>query len=1557
MENNNDDSEVLEEQSVVTNDNKAEENSVVSDELDVPKKKKSFMTFLKDHRKLIIICIIAFIIILGVLFFIFRKDNAKDFSIVDIEQETQGSYISNDEKFVVKTENGSLEEVEKHLYIEPAVNYEIKKKSKNKYEVVTKDIPSNKIVNVKYLDNKVVENNWAFQSTKDLTVTSIYPADKTSDISRDTTIEITFSYPDVEDINKYVEIEPKIEGTFEQNGRTWILKPKKSLEEGQTYTITISEGIKNKDNKLTQGFKTTFSTDKEEDTDGFEYNSITLDGIETFRTTENPMFITTGDVSKVEMFKFNSNEDFRKYITHDNSYNLKSLGKVSFKKLNHDLYMVEKKYDSGYYLLKTYNNKGKLYFSIPIQINNLQAYLLTTENDLLVWAGSNNKVQKDVEVSYEKNSLKTDKDGIAVIKKYNDKNNKLKYVKVGKNNPLYIGVNNIDNEVYPSGYIYTDRPLYKNTDDINIFGYIPLKYFEDKNVNVDDFVLSIEDTKIPIKINKDGTFTTKYHLDNVKSNDMYISLTYKDNYIASRYIEVKEYEKEMYDFKIDMDKDYVYAGDKFKFKVKVTHISGVVVPNKEIQVIDGDKVIKAKTNEKGIAEFSIKTKRDKDSYTKSEWNYVTIKSTLTEASQEGYDVWFNVIHRLLDVSDEDFDMKDKKFTININSLSTNKKIKRMNSISDLVDKAYNGKTKIELEETKYTRTISGYEYNEITKENVPEYDYDSESNIVKTDNYTIKNGKVNYKVNYDFKKDTEDVTYSYDLIFTLRDSKNVETKYDFYLYDNDYTVNMDGYIRFDNNPVEDEYYNLYNYYMPMEEKVYSVNSQIIRNLYSYNGEREAGNNKFLLIKYKNNIIDTKIINNTDEIKTTFNDDDRAGIQITGAYLKDGNFYRLPTEYLDYNEKDSELKIDIKPSKNTYTPGEEVTVNLKVTNKDGKGVKSKLNVSVVDEGVFKSSSDTTNILEQLYQDLYYTQYTFSTYRDYNLYIDGGGAGSTTGGVRKDFGDTIFFKTVETDSNGNAKVKFKMNDSITSFRITAHATTSNVDAGSTYTNIESSIPLSISFNKPIGVKESDDVVLNALGIGTVNGDIEYEFSIKGIDNKITKKAKLSNQVYVNFGKLPAGTYTATISAKSGNESDKVKFDFNVVKTQTEISIKTTNNIQDQNTIKPTKNPIKLEFFRTSFETYQKYLDILEDTNQNRLDTKFTYSKALEFENKYNDKDYKIDLGNIRKFREDEGYKYLPGDEDISQELTAILTYYDSSFARKKSYYYSLIKSDDLNKKLDGYMNLAAQKEPILDDLNIIKDKVDKSNAEKLVLSYLFLGDYKSAKKYYNMISDSGIKAYAATFIDKKNAEKQIDSIYNAEKDNRYVYLAMISYFENNNVGLSSKEKVTVSYGKTKKIVNVSSLGKKYLTISQKDLKALKFKSRYKDINISYYYDGLLDEIGKDKKEQNIKMKLDKDNIKVGNTVHLNIDVKNVKNDTTIDLYLPYGLTLGNTFNSKFASIVASTKEHVSIYVGDKLGNTISIPLYASSSGNYTIEPIVIKNDNSYQLSNQVTINISE
>ena len=48
-------------------------------------------------------------------------------------------------------------------------------------------------------------------------------------------------------------------------------------------------------------------------------------------------------------------------------------------------------------------------------------------------------------------------------------------MKVGDTeNKLVVGIYDYNIENYPKAYIYTDRPLYKNTDTINIWGFIML---------------------------------------------------------------------------------------------------------------------------------------------------------------------------------------------------------------------------------------------------------------------------------------------------------------------------------------------------------------------------------------------------------------------------------------------------------------------------------------------------------------------------------------------------------------------------------------------------------------------------------------------------------------------------------------------------------------------------------------------------------------------------------------------------------------------------------------------------------------------------------------------------------------------------------------------------------------------------------------------------------------------------------------------------------------------------------------------------------------------------
>ena len=1555
----------------------------------------SKVPFFKEKKERIVayIILIASVVLIGLGVFLLNGYsifgwNKKSLVVVDIQSKSNNTYVDVDEVFVVHTKNGSLDEVRKHIYVEPAVNYEIKEKRKNLYELTTHDLPSDTIINLNYVDNQVIEDKWAFQSTKDLKVNSVYPVDGSSGISIYSDIEIVFSYPDLEDINNSIEISPAVEGEFVQDGRVWVLHPATPLLLNTSYTITINNDIRRGDQTLKEAVQTTFSTRENKSTTTttssvsstpLNYSSITIDNISTFRSVDPVMFRLnaaeeTIEVAKVEVLKIKNADDFEKYLGKE-YVDTKSLGEVPFHKASTGLYTIDKKFDVGYYAVNAYLENNDLYFSMPVQVSDLSVFLLSSQSDLLVWVGSDNTLLKDIPVTYEGKTVNTDKEGIATIENYNQLENQVKYVKVGKENPVYIGVSTSDRFQYVNGYVYTDRPLYKNTDEIQFWGYIPLKYYEEfDDFSAKDFVFSVGDVTVPIKVLEDGTFIGSYPLDNYKDGAITLKLSYKNQSIATRWIEVRQYEKENYDFSVNMERNYVEAGENFHFTVSVQHISGIMVPNKEIKAsVDGVDYT-AYTDSHGVATFDIPTTMGDYLYS---WKYLKITSSLSEYASTGINMVYYVVNRFLSLSDTSYDKDTRIVTANLYHISTDNDKRILTSPYDLVDKnlPYSGTARVVIKETERSRFVDDHYYNAYTKKTIPLYSWSSLERIIQDENVSVKEGKIKYTVSYEEKTSTEDLYYSYDMVVYVTDRKGNEVIFNQFLfstYVSPYETSVVGYSGGAGTGSISAEYSLYTYHFDMigaqnyvwtnpDDKKVSVGEKITGSLYHYSGDQELANNPLLVVKYKNTILDKQIYTNQAEIEFPFTDDDRPGINIAGAYFKDGVFYRLPSRYSDYQEEDSKLDVEIVPDSTGYRPGQKVTVNIHVRQK-GQGKKAKVNVSVVDEGVFKTVSDSTSLLSNLYSNRSYYQYLYSTYRDYDLYYhSSGGAGSTTGGgERTNFGDTIYFDMVETNKNGDAKVTFTLNDSVTSFRITAHAVTGNADAGVDYTNIMSSLPLSISFVEPRGLKQTDDVVINASSLGSTTDKVNFEFSIEGIEQSVIKEAFVGQTVYASFGKLPSGEYKVHIKAKSGSESDAVSFPIQVKNSQMEISIKNTFNISEKRQITPTKNPIILELYRDSFKNYEQFLNLIRDINEERLDTKISYMKALIYENRYLEEKNVVELGNVDLFKGDTGWKFLPA-EAISYDLTAFVSYYDENLRFNKSIYYDMIQeSQDFSGKLNGYVVLAAMKEPILDDLKLYEYSIENLESDQLntyLLAYLFLGDYKKVREYLPLVSDEGVKTYLSTFVDKENAADNIKSLIASDISNRYLYFSIISYFENNNVELNTKEKVTVSYGKRSEVVELSSLGKKVLTIYQNDLKDLNINSKYKDISYNYYYEGSLDEIDASLRSQLISTSISNAYPSLGDTIFLNVDLSAVEKDTTLKIYLPNGLRLSNGFSSKVAYIQSNKIDYLSGRVFDKSENMLQIPLYAASPGSYTIEPIVIKNGDHYILSNTLDVNIQE
>ena len=1560
-----------------------------------PKKEKKKKEGGKNKKKIIIISVLAVLVVALIsliLFFLLnnKEDEEKleeDFEINSIRATSQGEYVSNNETFIVETSKANEEIVRKHLYVEPPVNYDIKQVNKEKYEVTLNEIPSNSLVNLSLVKDEVKSYSWAFQSTEDLNVLSVYPSDGSSAVPTFSVINISLSYPNVENLEDHFVISPNVEGTFTHIGRVWRFTPSSELQNNTTYTITITSGLKAGNYVLEDSFKSTFSTynrpQNNSNNNGqnnerrYNHSLISTDAISSF--TPNDLltikFYGETNVNKIRLYKFDDLNNFMKYLNNDNSYKATDLGDQEYTyQEKYFSYILSNKQEVGYYVAEIYLSSGELFTTVPIQVNPLSAFMFTSYEDLLVWVGTENKLLQNINVSYGDKSVSTNDEGIAIIKKYNDESNKDRYVYVGDSStPLVVGIRNAEIYDYPTAYIYVDRPIYKNTDTVSIWGYIPLKYYEElfDDFNKNNFVLINENDNIPIQINEDGTFTAKYYLDNHVDGYLSLNLKYKNNYVAYRDATISNYSKQNYEYEFLYDKNYVVAGNSFDFNVHVTHVTGIDVQNKNIVAIYKAKVYTQITDSQGIAHFSIPTSKDANDNT-FKYEEVSIKIGDSDYNENNYYITFYKISHSLEFDEKyNYDAKTKTDSVKIIELDPNKNVTNVdysNYVKLLKSADYNGKVHVELEETHQRRVQDGTYYNSFTQENIPTYRYDLVfKGTVEKKDIDVKDGKIEYTIDYDMKNSTDEDSYSYTLYYTV--TKNGDTvNYSSWVYNyNDFNYKEYGMLIESpfRTPIYYSDYDYYRYYFNINNRKekYSVGDNVNFTLSSFDGSSIGEDNKILRISFKNKILENKIFDSNSNYDVDFNKSSVPGIGYVGAFFKDGKFYRLPSYYFDYNENDSKIDIEITTDKSTYNPGDEVTVTIKTKDKNGNGISSKVNLSVVDKAVFNAVPDYTPILETIYSDFYYYSYTYSSYRDYEIGIGGGGKGDTGGSnPRTKFGDTVYFDEIETDENGNATVKFKLNDSVTTFVATAHAANADVYVGVNKKDIVSSLPLSISVNEPVGLKSTDDAVISANSVGDASENVNYVFELVGTDKKVEVTGKIGSTVYANFGKLDEGTYNVKITATGGDATDAVSFPFVVKTTQQEMAVKATSNVSELKEITPTKNPIVLEFYKSGFSTYMNYLQILVDTNEDRLDTKVAYYKALEYENYYYGNNYPVMITDMEKFNNNGILRYLESDSNSAVVTALVNYYYPGLYKLDKAKYYELLdNTDSANIAIDYLLVLASMKEPVLDELNYLnKLGGDSLFIAKKALAYAFIGDYNSAKELYAKLirddNNKGLMAILSTFIDKGNAETFIDELYKEDIADRYVYFAMLSYFANNEAKLSKESTITVKYGDQEEVIKIKGLMMKKLVINNKDLETLSITSDDDKDMVNYYYEGGIKEVSEDNIHEVITMSLDSKNIGVGQLVNLKLDISKLgDNYGSMKVYLPSSLRLSGNVSGRGIGLAANRGEYLVIYISKDHDKVVNIPLYVTYPGNYKIEEVILKNNTDYYISNSLDLDI--
>ena len=287
-----------------------------------------------------------------------------------------------------------------------------------------------------------------------------------------------------------------------------------------------------------------------------------------------------------------------------------------------------------------------------------------------------------------------------------------------------------------------------------------------------------------------------------------------------------------------------------------------------------------------------------------------------------------------------------------------------------------------------------------------------------------------------------------------------------------------------------------------------------------------------------------------EYRFNFKEEDISNVNVGAVYF-DGNVYHEtypPTTMVPFDSVQKELKMMIKTDQREYRPKDKVKLSVQVTDAQDKPVRAKVNLNLVDEALYSMRDQQVNLLRSLYTD--YLRLSVRTRASHVRPDFGGGAEcGGEGGSERTFRH-VLFTTVETDSRGQVSTEFTLPDNLTSWRLTYHGVTSDLQAGSGTYQIPVRLPFFVEpvFKEIYLAGDAPVVIVRSYGEKVnLQTPVTYELVLTTpTGEKVVKKAQgaVAESCDWQLPALKEGKYTLTVEGKAGKYQDKLKKEFTVV-----------------------------------------------------------------------------------------------------------------------------------------------------------------------------------------------------------------------------------------------------------------------------------------------------------------------------------------------------------------------------------------------------------------------------
>ena len=248
-----------------------------------------------------------------------------------------------------------------------------------------------------------------------------------------------------------------------------------------------------------------------------------------------------------------------------------------------------------------------------------------------------------------------------------------------------------------------------------------------------------------------------------------------------------------------------------------------------------------------------------------------------------------------------------------------------------------------------------------------------------------------------------------------------------------------------------------------------------------------------------------------------------------------------------------LRVEVTPDQETYRPGEQASVHLRLTDAQGNGVPGEVAFSAADAGVLnligyslpdpfdafygprslgvRTSESRADLVEQ---------------RSYGQKAEsvGGGGGSGEFMMRTDFRPLAHWApAVQTDGRGRATVTFRFPESLTTFRLMATALTANHRFGQGQTDVTVTKPLVLQPALPRFARRGDLFEAGVLisnrtreaGRATITAEAEGLSLQSGAERTISMDAGATREVRFSWDALTAGDARLRFRASLNGEQD--------------------------------------------------------------------------------------------------------------------------------------------------------------------------------------------------------------------------------------------------------------------------------------------------------------------------------------------------------------------------------------------------------------------------------------